>query len=164
MSVAALQALIAPLVAPGLLILADQNGPRPDKRYATLSVRSTAPITVVKRPVDANGVIEVVQPQQMVVEVQWFGQGSFQSAQEAGVKLRFPSVVDRAEVLGVSIIDIRSVTRVPELLNQSQYEERAILEFLAYDTIALGDDVGLIEHVELDCFSHTHVIDTPNPD
>lgn len=161
MSAAALMQLLAPLVEPGLLIFSDQNAPRPSKPFSTLSVRSLAPITIIKDPVDEFGDSRITQFQQMVAEVQFYGSNSFDSAQRTGLYLRTPSVVDEAERLGVSISVVRSVTRVPELLSNSQFEERSILEFTVYSNLSITDNVGLIESVDLECFDHQHTINAP---
>jgi hypothetical protein len=159
MSIAAIQSLLAPLVAPGPLILADQNGPRPAKPFAALAVRSTPgqPMTYQYDP-DETGSAEIVQHREVVVELQTFGANAFEFAQMVGLKLLFPSHVMRAEALGLGVSRINNVLRVPELLNQSQYEERGVLEFTIYDSLAGNDDVGLIENVNLECFEHTHLI------
>lgn len=160
--VTALQALLTPIVAPAMLILADQNGPRPAKPYATLSVRSTALDPPIELPVDENGMAQMVSYVRVIAELQYYGNGAFQSAQTAGLKLRFRSSVSLAETLGVSVNNIRTVLRVPELLNESQYEERGLMEFAASAYLIGTDDVGLIEHAEIYCWDHTHVVSDPD--
>lgn len=159
--VTALQALLTPIVAPSSLILAEQNGPRPPKPYATLSVRSTALDPPIELPVDENGIAQMVAYMRVIAELQYYGLGAFQSAQIAGLKLRFRSSVALAETLGVSVNNIRTVLRVPELLNETQYEERGLMEFAASAFVTATDDVGLIEHAEIVCFDHTHLISDP---
>lgn len=161
MSVANLITLLAPLVSPGLLILAEQNGPRPPKPYATLSVRNVRPAPPVKREVNDAGVIELVQVKYLTCELQTFGAGAMETAELAGLRMRFPTTAMRAEALGLGISRINNALDVPELLNQSQFEERAILEFTVYDALAAGDDVGVIESVEFECFDHVHTVSTP---
>lgn len=159
MSIAALQTLIAPLVAPGVLIFADQNGPRPEKPFATLSVRGTpSPAYAYEAKPDIDGIAEISQHAEYTVEVQCFGNGAFNLARMVGLKLLFPSNVMRAELLGLGVSRIINVSRVPELLNQSQYEERGVLEFTVYDALVSSDDVGRIESVEIGCFDHSHII------
>jgi hypothetical protein len=149
MSVANLHALLAPIVAPGPLIFADQNGTRPAKPFSTLSVRSSTPITVVRHKPDTVGIETLDQLLRRTVEVQFFGAGSEEKAEAVALKLRYHTHVLRAETLGLGVSTIRSVTGLAELLNSSQFEERAILEFTVNDNVAGDDDVGLIEHVEI---------------
>ncbi len=140
-----LQEFLQPIVGQEL-IFSDQNGPRPSKPYATLLVRSIFEQNIIHHHLNANGIVSLAKLQRMIIEVQYFGLGAYSKAQILGLKLQSPSNVDRGDVFGISVSQIRGVTRVPELLNQSQYEERAILEFTAYIMVEGDDDVGLIEH------------------
>lgn len=161
MSVANIMALVAPLVAPGGLILAQQNGNRPPKPYATLDIRTTLPARPYQREPNTAGITELVQQLYRNCELQFFGVNALATAELTGLRLRFPSVSSRAEVLGIGVARVANALRVPELLNQSQYEERAVLEFSVYDAIVASDDVGLIEGVEIECFDHTHLVSKP---
>jgi hypothetical protein len=147
---AALHSLLAPIVSPWPLVMADANAPRPPKPFATLAVNAAEPIgRQVERPVDEAGIIEVVEYRELSVEVQFFGPGCFETAQTVGLRVRLPSQVERAETLGVAVASIARATGVSALLNESQFEERGILEFTAYATEQVDDDVGLIEHAIL---------------
>lgn len=163
MSLANIMALVAPLVAPGSLILAQQNGNRPPKPYATLDIRTTLPARPYQREPDTAGVTELVQQLYRTCELQFYGVDALARAEIAGLSLRFPTVTARAESLGLGVSRVANALRVPELLNQSQYEERAVLEFSVYDAIVASDDVGLIEGVEFECFDHTHTVTKDAP-
>lgn len=154
----ALQALLAPLVTPGPLIMADQNGPRPGKPFAALSLRSTRPFGPIVEQVDENGFVRVTQYLHVNTELQCFGLGGYARSQMVGLRLMMPSNVQRADSLGLAISRVNQALRVPELLNENQYEERGILEFVAYASISADDEVGLIEQVEIECFGHTHTV------
>lgn len=140
-----LQEFLQPIVGQEL-IFSEQNGPRPAKPYATLSVRSISEQPIIQHQLNGNGIISLAKLQRMIVEVEYFGLGAFSKAQILGLKLQSPSNVIRGDEFGISVSQLRGVSRVPELLNQSQYEERAILEFTAYIMVEGDDDVGLIEH------------------
>lgn len=157
-----LQSLLAPIVAPGALIFSEQNGPRPPKPYATISVVEMSPITVVKTKPDVLGQITLHQQQRLSVQVVFFGKHAGERAEAASLKLHFNTHVERAERLGLGILTVQSTTDNPELLNGSQFEERATLEFIVNNSITVDDDVGLIEHVEIECFDHSHIVDSPN--
>lgn len=140
-----LQEFLQPIVGQEL-IFSEQNGPRPAKPYATLSVRSISEQEIIQHHLNGDGIVSLAKLQRMIVEVEYFGLGAFSKAQILGLKLQSPSNVDRGDTFGISVSQLRGVTRVPELLNQSQYEERAILEFTAYIMVEGDDNVGLIEH------------------
>ncbi len=140
-----LQEFLEPITGHSLIIT-DQNGPRPIKPYATLGVRAISEQPINEFGLNSNGTINLAKLQRLTVEVEYYGVGAYGKAQTLGLKLNAPSQVLRADEFGLSVSQIRSVTRVPELLNQSQYEERAILEFTVYIMVEGDDQVGLIEH------------------
>jgi hypothetical protein len=160
MSVAAFISLVSSLVAPNKLILSDQNGTRPAKPYATISVRTVTPARPQQSIPDATGAIDISQQQLNNIEIQFFGDNSVELANNLSLKLRFPSTSVLADTLNVGIGRVNQVLRVPELLNASQFEERAILEFTAYDVLSGIDQTDLIEKVEIECFDHVHLVDT----
>lgn len=162
MPVSAFISLLTPLLAPNKLILSDQNGTRPAKPYATISVRTIQPDNVQESIPDDDGEVDVWQHQLNTVEVQFFGDNASELANLLSLKLNFPSTSDKAELLNVGIANVSRVIRVPELLNTSQYEERAILEFTAYDVLLATDNVGVIENVEFECYDHTHIVSRPS--
>lgn len=159
---AALQALLAPIVAPGALIFSDQNGPRPPKPYATISVTNTTPISVVKVKPDVLGRMTLHQLQVRTVQVIFFGPDADERAEAASLKLHFPTHVQRAEVLGIGVLSVQSTEMAPELLNNSQFEDRAVLEFTVNEILTIDDDVGLIEYVDFECFDHSHIVSSPD--
>lgn len=156
---------LAPLSpAPGGLIWADQNAPRPAKPYATVTVRSVDPSPPVSARVDAAGVIAMTQVIRLSVEWQFIGKNALDLARMAAFRIRSETNLDRAKELGLGILNIDSVYPVPEVLNASQIEERAIVEMAVLDSDAFGDNVGLIEEVEIigDGFCTITVRDTDN--
>jgi hypothetical protein len=161
MTVAAFISLLTPLLSPHNLIMSDQNGTRPPKPYATVSLRTIRPARYEESEPDDTGDVDVWQHQLNTVEVQIFGDNASDLANMLALKLNYPSTHDKAELLNVGIVNVGSVLRVPELLNTSQYEERAIIEFTAYDVLLGTDNVGIIESAEIECFDHTHIVSKP---
>lgn len=150
MSKANLYSLLAPLSPTvGGLIWADQNGPRPEKPYATVAVRSFDPFPVVKQTVDVDGIENVSQLVRLAVEWQFIGLNALDMAKAAQLKLRTDTQANRAEVLNLGVSAVNSGTAVPTVLNTTQIEERAIVELIVYDSEFVLDDVGLIENVEI---------------
>lgn len=164
MGITEIIALVSTLIGPipaNRLIVSDQNGTRPEKPYATITIRSVVPARPIESEVDEDGLIEFHQIQLNTVEVQFFGIDALNYAEMLGIRLHFETTGWLAEDLNIGISRVGRATRVPELLNASQYEERAILEFTAYDTLTATDNVGLIEHAEIECYDHVHTIDRP---
>jgi hypothetical protein len=151
------------VVQPHQVVWANQNGPRPKKPYFRLNVRSRAGAPPVIGDSDADGHFLVSEMVLLRVELECFGQSAFAKASAAASRLRFPSVSYLAQALGVGVGPVEGVRDMTALLNDSQYEERALLEFSAYVTASDLDNLGLIEHVLLNCpEGHTHIITSPN--
>lgn len=159
----ALQTLLAPIIAPVPLVFAQQNAPRPAKPYATLDVRNNgAAGWIIEGGPDDNGVAQFFEQRVINAEVQFFGVGAMERASDLGLRLRMPSQASRAAQLGVPIARVRGAIDATFLMNETQYEDRGILEFTAHHTGEMDDDVGLIEHVEFLCPpDHLHTVDAP---
>lgn len=145
MSLASLFALLQPVIGPGSLIMADQNGPRPPKPYCTLRVRQGVSAPAVQLEANSAGIADFIQTVTRTVEVEAFGRDALQRAEMLAARLRTPSTTSRAVILGLGVSRINNAQNVPELMDQSIFEERAILEFTVYDSVVVSDDVGLIE-------------------
>lgn len=161
MSIESFLSMISPLIAPQKLILSEQNGTRPAKPFATMTVRTVLPSRAEEHEVDESGDVLMSQQQLNAIEVQFYGDHAFEYASQLGLKLRYPTTQWLAESLNIGVARVNRALRVPELLNTSQFEERAILEFTAYDVLSGTDNVGLIESAEIDCFGHSHIVSKP---
>jgi hypothetical protein len=162
--VKALLDLLIPLATPRSIILADQNGERPQKPYFTLKVRSSAGAPLIESKPNAQGAATYHEHTLLRCEVNCFGRDSADLLRRIGIRLRMPSTSDKAAGLGVSISAVDQVRDITALLQASQREERAMLEFNAYTVASVTDDVSLIEHVVLNCPAeggHQHVISSP---
>jgi hypothetical protein len=143
--------LLAPIVAPAPLIHADQNGPRPPKPYATLDiVNAGAAAWLVEHEPGPAGLATFTEHRLVTVEVQFFGQGAQERASALGLRLRLPRHVDRAEALRIGIGVVGGATSLSALLDETQYEDRSVVEFTAHVAADVEDDVGLIEHADFE--------------
>lgn len=149
---------LSPYCTPGRLIYRDQNANRPDKPYSTLAVRTTLPAGIHVREIDSEGMVTVISPVTRTIEVERYGAGAYDRLETIAATIRGPSAVDAATPFGLTIsVDV--VRNIPMLLNNSQYEERAILEATVMDNIITQEELGLIETVELHCQDHIHLLD-----
>lgn len=143
--------LISPIVAPLTLIWADQNAPRPALPYLTLRLMAATPAENDARgEVTADGEQDLDNPTSATLEVQAYGTGAENAIASLTKRLRFDQHVDRAVQLGIAIGRRIGVTNLSQLVSDSQFEERAMLEvallFSGHDV----DPVGLIETVEVE--------------
>lgn len=102
--------------------------------------------------VDENGIRVNSSWRRATVELQFYcGQNdSFRFASKAVSLLANNASVDKQWLLDVSIGHRLMLQHVPALMNESQWEDRAIYQFEFYYTENLPDDVGLIETVIVD--------------
>ncbi|EHL99380.1 hypothetical protein HMPREF9946_03142 [Acetobacteraceae bacterium AT-5844] len=161
----ALLDLLIPLAMPRPLILADQNGPRPEKPYYSLKVSLIGSAPLIETKPNKQGAAIYHEHGTLQCEVQCFGKDAAALLRQLGIKLRMPLTAIKAEQAGVSIASVDQARDLTALLQASQYEERAILEFRAHAIASVTDDVSLIEHVILNCPAedgHQHVISSPD--
>jgi hypothetical protein len=108
--------------------------------------------------VDADGNARVVVPIVRTIELERYGAEAYERLEAIAARIRGPSAVEAAAPFGLTItVDV--VRNVPMLLNNSQYEERGILEATVMDNIITQEELGLIETVELLCGDHIHSLD-----
>jgi hypothetical protein len=130
-----------------------QNGPRTEKPYAMVTYTSTrVPDHEIYGQIDDNGVRINSGWRRAVVTIQFYcGQmESHSNASRAVSLLATESSIAKQVELDVAIGHRIMLEHVPALLNESQYEDRAIYQFAFYYTENVPDDVGRIETVILD--------------
>ena len=136
------------------VIFGDQNGDRPAKVYASIRHENVSSrVHLEEMDVDENNVQYYREPLSYEIQVQIYGPGAYSRAAELSSRLRLPRVVDRLTLLGVSLLGPVTCRNVPSLLDNSQYEERGIIEMNVGYMSVISDEVGVIEEVSLDCQS-----------
>lgn len=134
------------------IIWGNQNAARINKPYIMVSYTTVAvPDHEIYGPVDANGIRINSSWRRAVVELQFYcGQhDSYQYASKAVSLLATNASIDKQWLLDVSIGHRLMLNHVPALMNESQWEDRAIYQFEFYYTENIPDDVGLIETVKV---------------
>lgn len=156
----AAHALLAPIVAPALLIWSHQDAPRPPLPYCSLHVeRTTDPAFAVATPPDDDGVSSVSLHREHHVELSCYGPGAVDLARRVAFALKRETHIQRATVLDVAVSTMRPVMSVPALLDKSRYEERGVLEFSLYQLATITEQVGVIEQAPIACWP----ADAPSP-
>jgi hypothetical protein len=134
---AKMYAVLAPLVAPEVLILADQNAPRPASPYWTMksSPRRQIGSDTYGQDVDDNGDIEVRGVRELTVQVQRIGDGSDAAVQSLRDDLSRITVQEACIREGVAVFNTGEVQSVPYLLDPGNLEPRGILDlFVRFQT------------------------------
>lgn len=131
-----------------------QNSPRIDKPYITLNYSNDDLPDhewYDDQHIDANGYRTMASWRKAVVDMQFYcGPESMSLANYTAMMLVSDLALNKQMQLNVSIGNRLFLQRVPELLNNSQFEDRAIYQFDFYYTESLQESVGLIETVIVD--------------
>jgi hypothetical protein len=127
-----------------------QNAPRTEKPYAMVTYTSTrVPDHEIYGQIDEDGVRINSGWRRAIVSIHFYcGQlESHPCASRAVSLLATENSIAKQVELDVAIGHRMLLEHVPVLLNESQYEDRAIYQFAFYYTENVPDDVGRIETV-----------------
>ena len=142
-----LYTLIQPIMG-GVVIWADQTGPRPALPYSTLRL---GVITTVGEPhysdVDAGGLQTVLAVRESVLNVNRFGNDSVSTVETFSDKLLLNSNLDKFSNSEISVFDMSAVTDIAQLLNGIAIEPRASIDLSIRWESDQIDNVGIIETV-----------------
>lgn len=148
MTAAAFYNAFAPILAPIVLIHADQNAPRPAKPYVTMSVaRVSHPPFPTEGPLNAEGKVVMTEQLRFQMELMAFGPDAHGILSQVASKVRYPSQVQRIHELGLSIATVGEPIGLTAYRG-AQAEEQASLEIAGYATTSGQDVLGLIEQVQ----------------
>jgi hypothetical protein len=120
-----LQAL-TPVFAPHPLIIANENGPRPEVLYGTIRVEATSRLPVQVGMQDDEGVRTVAAHRVGQVELQVFGAQSYDVLDLAFQRLSHDANVEAFQALGLVFGDSHTIENIPVLRTVSQFEPRAV--------------------------------------
>lgn len=136
------------------LIHANENGPRPEGVYATMRIETAhdmpahiGPI-VTPDPIPALGTRDLNAHRVGTVELQCFGEGSFDVLDTAALLLQGIVAMDAAEAVGVVFGVVSDLQNQPALRNASQWEPRAICSLPFAYTRRVSETVAVIETVQ----------------
>jgi len=129
-----------------------QNSARVNKPYITLNYSSDdlPDHEWYSNKVDYRGIRVMGSWRKAIVDLQVYAaQDSLRLANRLSMLLATEASLSKQYSLDVSIGNRLMLQRVPALLNNSQYEDRAIYHFDFYYTETYDEDVGFIATVEI---------------
>lgn len=136
------------------IILGDQNGDRPGKVYGSIRHEQTSSRPHLEElDVDEEGMQNYRAPQTYEIQLQIYGPGAYAILQSVSSRLKTSRSVERTHLLGLSVQGPVVLRNAPSLLDNSQYEERAILEMNVCFMDYVSDESGIIQEVPVDCHS-----------
>lgn len=141
-----------PIAHPSIdVIWSYQNSARSDKPYIVLDYTTDdLPDHEWYGEVDASGSRQMASWRKATVDMQFYcGPDSMKLANYVAMMFASEAAVDQQQRLNVSIGTRLFLSRMPAMLNASQFEERAIYQFDFYYTETADEWVSWIETVEL---------------
>lgn len=151
-----LYAAMKPLF-PETLIWADMSSPTPARPYSVMRVQSVKTLNMDHHSdVNSNGLISVTGDREFTLNIQRFqdykAPEDVTSHLQAVVdKLRLRSHIDRLLSKGLAAYHSHAVQNISGLLDNTQIENRAMVDILVRYRSTQLDDVGLIETVNMRC-------------
>jgi hypothetical protein len=135
------------------LVFASQNMPRLQKPYIVINVMNIElPDHVIYgKDINANGFRNIYAWRSATIELQIYnGIESLTSASILALAIQSEQSLQQQGKLNCAIGPRLFFAYVPEMLNTSQWEGRAVYHFIFFYTETFAEDVGLIETVIID--------------
>jgi len=129
------------------VVLANDNGPRASRPFISMQIAVGEPQPVHRGRVDDDGKQPISAHRPVSVQLQCYGDGSWDILDALQLKLYADGMIDLAESLNIAVLRQPRLQDVPALLDGTKYESRAILDIEAMYTAVIEDDVGYIETV-----------------
>lgn len=130
------------------VIFANQNGPRPKLPYVTLRVDTAPRALLSEADLSEGGVQTYAAHRDATVELQCFGDGSFEALDDLSQRLKGPSMVAAGYAANIAIYAVDAVQNIPVLRDGAKYEPRSVLDIGVRYTKQHDEDVGLIKTVQ----------------
>jgi hypothetical protein len=149
------------------IIWSYQNSPRVDKPYILIDYTDNdiPNFECADNHIDDNGIQVIGSWRRATVSLHFYcGPNSDRISSQVAMMLGASAGLDKQNQLDVAIGNRLMLQRMPALLNNSQYEDRAIYQFDYYYTEHYNDNVGLIETVEITGGYSGDVLNPPGTD
>lgn len=138
-------------ITPWQMVLADQNGPRPKDRHATVKIQAMMSAHFPEIKVGATPEQDHVTVQQsFMVEVVFHGRDCFTEAAWANSRLGTSLVQDDFQRNRLSLGRPLGYRNLTFAFAGAQKEERALLEFEVFAGVRVPDNFGQIDTVEIE--------------
>ncbi len=142
---------------PETLIWSDMSSPAPARPYSVMRVQSRKPLNMDHHSdVNSSGIIKVTGDREFTLNIQRFQDYKASDdvtdyLQAVVDKLRLRSHIDRLLSKGLAAYHSHAVQNISGLLDNTQTENRAMVDILIRYRSNQLDDVGLIETVNMTC-------------
>ena len=143
------------------VIFADQDGPQPiPKPYATIRLDTQAAVGGEEQgAVNGGGIVTVKGHRRRTAMLEIIGPNALSHMETIRDSLGKVTVLGTLYgTCGVSVIDSGTIQNLTQLL-ETKHEERASLDLILAYATEIEDEVGVIEHVEI----NENIIDIETP-
>ncbi|MDI9250281.1 hypothetical protein QMZ25_16900 [Stenotrophomonas sp. RS-48] len=130
------------------VIFANQNGPRPKLPYITVRVDTAPRAPLLEADLSDDGNQTYAAHRDATVELQCFGDGSFDALDDLSQRLKGPYMVAAGYAANIAVYATDSVQNIPVLRDGAKYEPRAVLDIGIRYTKQHDEEVGLIKTVQ----------------
>ena len=132
------------------IIYANQNAPREVKPYCAIRLQNNSGLEHSELfPQDGNDDRDVAENQVATIELNFYGPSAISEATRVRNRLQFETMLDAFYAGNMALIDRGQVTNLTVLLNNSQYEQRAMFECRIGWRSTETENVGRIEQLEI---------------
>ncbi len=130
------------------IFISNGNGPRPKLPYITLRLDTAPRGTLLEVGLSNEGAQTYYAQRDGTVELQCFGDSSFDALDDLSHRLKGPSMLAAAYAANLAVYAVDAVQNVPVLRDGGKYEPRAVLDIGVRYTKQHVEDVGLINTVK----------------
>ena len=132
------------------IVYANQNAPRETKPYCAIKLHGNSGTDHSELfPQDGNDDRDVAENQIATIELNFYGPSAISEAIRVRNRLQFETMLDAFYAGNMALIDRGQVTNLTVLLNNSQYEQRAMFECRVGWRSVETENVGRIESVDM---------------
>ena len=143
--------LMQPIIG-GVVILADQNSPRPPLPYSVIKINSVRYVNQDHYGDPDNAGIQTVKgDREFTLNVQMFGESDVVSSLSGVVdRLRLTTNIDKFMSKKLTAFNTEAVTDISALLDSTVIEKRASVDIFMRYKSSLTDNVGIIETASIE--------------
>lgn len=147
------KSLVQSLIPGREVIIGNDNGPRPSKAYANIFLSMARPTPAHRQfATDDDGERYVESHRAARLQIHCYGKNgsAWELAEEISMKLLTDAAIEAGIVKNIAWMSQPSLESIPALMDNGDYEDRAILTIETVYTGAMIENVSFIQTVEVE--------------
>lgn len=130
------------------IIYANENGTRPPKPYITQQILTGPAMDVHTGAVDDDGNAILSKHRRVSINLQCYGDGSWQIMEDMEMSLNKQAALEAAYLYNIAIGAVPGLTDITLLMDDTTFENRTLLNVIAFYTYQTEDQLGFINTAE----------------